>query len=127
MPHPFAGFNQWEQGSNDLIADQSIPQNITLTRIIDQFGAYISEYVFLFLLDVVKDGPRMKQSQLERRWDPFISETLKGKTIGIAGLGSIGAELVRKARAFDMNVHGLSFSGKTSNTRGSPLHSRSMG
>ncbi|MEX6702742.1 D-2-hydroxyacid dehydrogenase [Peribacillus frigoritolerans] len=95
-----------------MIADKSIPKNITLTRIIDQFGASISEYVFSFLLDIVKDGPRMKQSQLERRWDPFISETLKGKTIGVAGLGSIGAELVRKARAFDMNVHGLSFSGK---------------
>ncbi|WP_228467387.1 D-2-hydroxyacid dehydrogenase [Peribacillus sp. JNUCC41] len=113
---PMASSVRWFQsmgaGVNDLIADKSIPKNITLTRIIDQFGAYISEYVFSFLLDIVKDGPRMKQSQMERRWDPFISDTLKGKTIGVAGLGSIGAELVRKARAFDMNVHGLSFSGK---------------
>ncbi|MDP9739029.1 UNVERIFIED_ORG: phosphoglycerate dehydrogenase-like enzyme [Bacillus sp. B2I3] len=113
---PVASSVRWFQsmgaGVNDLIADKSIPQNITITRIIDQFGAYISEYVFSFLLDIVKDGPRMRQSQLERGWDPFISETLKGKTIGVAGLGSIGAELVRKARAFDMNVHGLSFSGK---------------
>ncbi|MFF2857364.1 D-2-hydroxyacid dehydrogenase [Peribacillus sp. NPDC058002] len=113
---PMASSVRWFQsmgaGVNDLIADKSIPKNITLTRIIDQFGAYISEYVFSFLLDIVKDGPRMKQSQMERRWDPFISDTLKGKTIGVAGLGSIGTELVRKARAFDMNVHGLSFSGK---------------
>ncbi|WP_342615586.1 D-2-hydroxyacid dehydrogenase [Peribacillus frigoritolerans] len=113
---PMASSVRWFQsmgaGVNDLIADKSIPKNITLTRIIDQFGAYISEYVFSFLLEIVKDGPRMKQSQMERRWDPFISDTLKGKTIGVAGLGSIGAELVRKARAFDMNVHGLSFSGK---------------
>ncbi|MBO0997556.1 D-2-hydroxyacid dehydrogenase [Bacillus sp. SD075] len=113
---PIASSVRWFQsmgaGVNDLIADKSIPNNIILTRIIDQFGAYISEYVFSFLLQIVKDGPRMKQSQMERRWDPFISETLKGKTIGVAGLGSIGTELVRKARAFDMNVHGLSFSGK---------------
>ena len=54
----------------------------------------------------------MRQSQREQRWDPFISESLAGKTIGVAGLGSIGAEIVRKARAFDMNVHGLSVSGK---------------
>jgi glyoxylate/hydroxypyruvate reductase A len=37
---------------------------------------------------------------------------LQGKTIGVAGLGSIGKEVIRKARAFDMTVHGLSYSGK---------------
>ena len=99
-------------GVNELIADTSIPENITITRIVDQFGGYISEYVFTFLLYLLKDVQRMKQSQLEHRWDPFISESLIGKTIGVAGLGSIGAEIVRKARAFDMNVDGLSFSGK---------------
>jgi phosphoglycerate dehydrogenase-like enzyme len=105
-------FQSMGAGINDLIADKTIPQNIKITRIVDQFSTYISEYVFNFLLDIVKNGPRMRKSQLENRWDPFISDSLKGKTIGIAGLGSIGTEIVRKARAFDMNVSGLSFSGK---------------
>ena len=113
---PIASSVRWYQstgaGVNELIADTSIPENITITRIVDQFGGYISEYVFTFLLYLLKDVQRMKQSQLEHRWDPFISESLIGKTIGVAGLGSIGAEIVRKARAFDMNVDGLSFSGK---------------
>ena len=30
----------------------------------------------------------------------------------MAGIGSIGKEIVRKARAFDMKIYGLSFSGK---------------
>ncbi len=113
---PIASSVRWYQstgaGVNDLLADKSIPNDITITRIVDQFGGYISEYVFTFLLYLLKDVQRMKQSQLEHRWDPFISESLIGKTIGVAGLGSIGAEIVRKARAFDMNVDGLSFSGK---------------
>ncbi|MBU8878814.1 D-2-hydroxyacid dehydrogenase [Bacillus sp. FJAT-29790] len=113
---PIASSVRWFQsmgaGVDDLIADHSIPKSITLTRIVNQFGGYISEYVFTFLLDIVKDGSRMRQSQKEQRWDPFISESLAGKTIGVAGLGSIGAEIVRKARAFDMNVQGLSFSGE---------------
>ncbi|KRF64769.1 hypothetical protein ASG99_19410 [Bacillus sp. Soil768D1] len=116
LSKPIASSVRWFQsmgaGVNDLIEDKSIPESIKLTRIVNQFGTYISEYVFSFLLYIVKDNPRMRQSQMERRWDPFISETLKGKTIGVAGLGSIGAEIVRKARVFDMNVHGLSFSGK---------------
>jgi glyoxylate/hydroxypyruvate reductase A len=99
-------------GVDDLIADQSIPENIILTRIVDQFGAFISEYVFTYLLYIMKDVPRMRQSQIEHRWDSFISESLAGKTLGVAGIGSIGEEIVRKARAFNMNVYGLSFSEK---------------
>jgi len=116
LSHPEAASVRWFQsmgaGVDDLVAADFIPEHITLTRIVDQFGAYISEYVFTFLLHIAKDVPRMRQSQMEKRWDPFISDSLAGKTIGVAGLGSIGSEIVRKARAFDMNVHGLSFSGK---------------
>jgi glyoxylate/hydroxypyruvate reductase A len=113
---PSASSVSWYQsmgaGVDDLMADPTIPNNITITRIVDQFGTYISEYVFTFLLYMLKDVARMKQSQRESRWDPFIPELLAGKTIGVAGLGSIGAEIVQKARAFQMNVHGLSFNGK---------------
>lgn len=113
---PIALSVRWFQsigaGVDDLTSEPSILKGITLTRIVDQFGANISEYVFTFLLYIVKDVPRMRTAQIERQWDPFISKTLAGKTMGVAGLGSIGAEIVRKARAFDMKVHGLSFSGK---------------
>ena len=33
-----------------------------------------------------------------------LGETLQGKTLGIIGLGRIGTEVMRKAKAFDMNV-----------------------
>jgi glyoxylate/hydroxypyruvate reductase len=116
LAQPIASSVRWFQsmgaGVDDFIADTSIPSHIYLTRIVNQFGAYISEYVFTYLLYILKDVPRMRQAQVEQRWDSFISESLSGKTIGVAGLGSIGAEIVRKARAFDMKVHGLSFSGK---------------
>lgn len=116
LKEPISSSVRWFQstgaGVDDLITDKSIPENIILTRIVDQFGGYISEYVFTYLLYIIKNVPRMRKSQLERRWDPFISESLAGKTIGLAGLGSIGTEIIRKARAFDMKVHGLSYSGK---------------
>lgn len=115
LNQPIASNVQWFQsmgaGVDDLVADKSIPERIQLTRIVDQFGTYISEYVFTYLLHIVKDVPRMAKAQTEQSWDPFIAESLAGKTIGVAGLGSIGKEIVRKARAFDMKVYGLSFSG----------------
>lgn len=116
LSSPNASSVRWFQsmgaGVNDLVADSSIPEDILLTRIVDQFGTYISEYVFAYLLHIVKDVPRMRQAQTGRKWDSFLSDTLAGKTIGVAGLGSIGVEIVRKARAFNLKVHGLSFSGK---------------
>ena len=54
----------------------------------------------------------MKKSAMEGSWDPFNGDTLVGKKIGVAGIGSIGSEIVRKARAFDMEVYGLSYSGQ---------------
>ncbi|MGJ7909671.1 D-2-hydroxyacid dehydrogenase [Neobacillus sp. LXY-1] len=101
-------------GVDDLVADSSIPDLLILTRIVDQFGGYISEYVFTYLLYLVKDVARISQAQLEHRWDPFIADSLAGKTIGVAGMGSIGTEIVRKARAFEMKVFGLSKSGVNS-------------
>jgi glyoxylate/hydroxypyruvate reductase len=113
---PIASTVRWFQstgaGVDDLAADKLLPQDLLLTRIVDQFGSFISEYVFAYLLYIAKDIPRMTKSQKNQLWDSFISESLTGKIIGVAGLGSIGAEIVRKARAFDMKVYGLSYSGK---------------
>jgi phosphoglycerate dehydrogenase-like enzyme len=40
------------------------------------------------------------------RWTRRVSETLAGRTLGILGLGAIGAELARKAAALEMRVIG---------------------
>lgn len=116
LNQPIASSVRWYQstgaGVDDILTDKTVPSHILLTRIVDQFGSAIAEYVFTFLLSIVKDVARMRRAQFEQHWDPFISGSLAGKTIGIAGLGSIGAEIVRKARAFDMKVLGLSARGR---------------
>ncbi len=38
------------------------------------------------------------------KWQTTIPETIAGKTLGIVGLGRLGARMARIARAFDMNV-----------------------
>jgi phosphoglycerate dehydrogenase-like enzyme len=45
-------------------------------------------------------------AQQERRWDPTPPGTLRGKQIGLIGVGSIGAELARTAKQFGMRVKG---------------------
>jgi glyoxylate/hydroxypyruvate reductase A len=99
-------------GVDDLVSAAALPRHVVLTRIVGQFGAAIAEYVFAYLLFLAKDITRSREAQKRHNWDPFIAQLLSEETIGVAGLGSIGGEIVRKARAFDMAVHGLSLSGK---------------
>lgn len=99
-------------GVDNLINNPDFPKQIRLTRVVGLFGGAIAEYVFGYLLYWVKDINKMEHDQKEQKWHPFFTDFLAGKKIGIAGLGSIGLEIVRKARAFDMVVYGLSYSGK---------------
>ncbi|WP_019121921.1 D-2-hydroxyacid dehydrogenase [Brevibacillus massiliensis] len=116
LPSPAAANVRWVQsmgaGVDDWVSAGEVPSRIVITRILDQFGGPIAEYVFAYLLSLAKDLPRLRTAQSERRWEPFVTGFLQNKTIGVAGLGSIGAEIVRKARAFDMKVAGLSHSGR---------------
>ena len=104
---------QWVQsmgaGVNDLV--EYVPKHATLTRVVDQFGGQIAEYVFAYLLYLAQDIDRFRQRQTQKAWEPQAPGYLAHRTLGVAGLGSIGQEVVRKARSFDMNVYGLSFTG----------------
>ena len=119
LSSPEASKLNWIQslgaGIDDLMKSKHIPEQVMVTRVVDQFGIPISEYVFAYLLYVNKNISKAEAQQQEKKWTPFITETLAGKTIGVAGLGSIGKEIVKKARAFNMLVYGLSFSGTQSN------------
>lgn len=98
-------------GVERLIPAMRTRPEVRLTRIIGQFGVPMSEYVFAELLAHVRRVDVLRRLQERHEWEHIPVGTLNGTTIGIAGLGDIGTEMVRKARAFDMHVYGLSRSG----------------
>lgn len=95
-------------GVDDLFQTKGIGTQVAVTRIVGQFGPPIAEYVFAHLLYEVKNMKSSFEAQNERVWAPFTGGTLAGKTIGIAGLGSIGCKVAEMARSFNMRVVGLS-------------------
>lgn len=103
-------------GVEDLLAADGLAQGVRLTRVVDQFGPTIAEYVFAELLARVRHLEHARTLQARHEWQPYPVETLAGGVLGVAGLGSIGQEIVRKGRAFDMGVVGLSRTGKRAGT-----------
>jgi phosphoglycerate dehydrogenase-like enzyme len=71
----------------------------------------MAEYVFTMTLAWFRRFPRLLQWQQCGQWptssersSSFVSEELRGKTIGIVGYGSIGRQVARLANAFGMRV-----------------------
>lgn len=66
----------------------------------------LAEFCLLAMLTFTKGMLRMVADQRARRWERFAGTELGGRTLGILGVGKIGAEVARLARGLDMRVIG---------------------
>jgi len=66
----------------------------------------VAEHVMGFMLSMARSIPQASASTKAGKWEKkkFLGNELRGKTLGIAGLGSIGREVVKRARAFEMRI-----------------------
>src|SRR5207244_988035 len=81
-------------------------RDYVLTNARGVFGGLMSEYVFGYLLAHERMIFRKHAAQQEGRWDAAPPGTLKGKQIGLLGVGTIGAAVARTAKHFGMRVKG---------------------
>jgi D-3-phosphoglycerate dehydrogenase / 2-oxoglutarate reductase len=66
----------------------------------------VAEHAWALMLALARSVPAADRAMKDGRWDKkgFLGNELRGKTLGIAGLGRIGQEVAQRARAFDMRV-----------------------
>ena len=67
-------------------------------------GSGAPEMTWALLMAMAKKIPQENVSLKSGSWQTQIGSDLKGKTIGIVGLGTIGAKIASIATVFDMNV-----------------------
>lgn len=67
-----------------------------------------AEHTMAMLLSLARQIPQAVTSTKAGRWEKnrFLGVELLGKTLGIVGLGRIGAAVAQRARAFGMNILG---------------------
>jgi phosphoglycerate dehydrogenase-like enzyme len=95
------------------LLDPTLRRDYLLTNARGIFGALMSEYVFGYLLLHERRMFERYRAQQEQRWDRSITGTLRGKTLGLLGVGSVGAALANTARHFGMRVRGYTRSSES--------------
>ncbi len=82
----------------------------------------VAEHTFALMLALLRQIPRADASMKAGQWakKELEGSELAGKTLGILGVGNIGAQVARRAAAFDMKVLGYDpfLDEKTIQTRG---------
>jgi phosphoglycerate dehydrogenase-like enzyme len=83
-----------------------LPAHVTLTCARGTHRVQMSEHILAGLFLCAKDLAAIVLDQAQRRWRRRVNPTLAGATLGILGLGAIGAEIARLASGLGMRVLG---------------------
>ncbi len=94
-----SGVDHWEKSG-------LLPREIPLVHVPGGSGVPVAEFVIGLMLNHVKHYDKIWKNQRTRVFERIQGQELHGKTLGIIGLGGIGREIAKRAKAFDMTVIG---------------------
>ena len=96
-------------GVEKLLADPSLPRGVPLARLVDPgMVAAMSETVVAHLLDWHRHLYAYRRQQQARRWQRIGQRMASDRTVGLLGLGELGADAARKLLGLGFNVAGWS-------------------
>lgn len=99
---------RWFQGTTAGVDQFDLAElrtmQVRLTTASGVGAVSIAEFVMARLLQVYKHLRTLDRQQAEHDWNLRFGEEVAGRTLGVIGLGAIGREVARRARAFGMTV-----------------------
>jgi glyoxylate/hydroxypyruvate reductase A len=104
---PRLGWIQVMGAGADALAPH-VPRGVRLSRFTGSLGERMAEYVIAYVLAVTQRLPEVFRHQAARHWQPLALDVARGKTLGVAGLGSVGSAVARLGVALGMTVNGYS-------------------
>lgn len=99
-------------GVDALMADSSLP-DVPLVRVaVADLTKRMTEYVVLHVLMHHRQEPYLRQSQREKRWEPKFQWPASAISVGIMGLGTLGAHAAAVLKQIGFRVAGFSRSAR---------------
>ena len=95
-----------QQGMSILSRTLFFQDSVILTKT-TIYGEMMAEYVFAYLLYFIRNGSKHLEDQKKKAGILIRPERLRGKVLGILGLGSVGKEIARRGKQFGMRVIGV--------------------
>ena len=99
-------------GTDAILKLKALRPEVTVTSTRGMHGPQMSELVFLHMLALTRDFPRMQRNQANGVWERWPQPLLWGKTAVIVGVGAISEDLAPRCKAFGMTVYGVSGSAR---------------
>ena len=84
-------------GVDHILRDSELPDGVPITRIIQSsMPQFMSEYILLGVLNYCRQLDIYKKDRIAKRWQPRMPLLARDITIGIMGLGQLGADAAVK-------------------------------
>ena len=94
-------------GVDNIDLDEATKRGVLVMSTPGGSSVSVAEHTFALLLALVRQVPKFDAAMREGRWEKSSSGAeVRGKTLGLVGLGRIGSEVATRATAFDMRVIG---------------------
>jgi glyoxylate/hydroxypyruvate reductase A len=84
-----------------------VPSHVLFTKIKGVFGPIMSEYVVGYILAITQNMRKTFTNKGEKNWEPFVTDSIRRKIIGVMGLGSVGAYIAYQVHLMGSTVIAL--------------------
>jgi D-3-phosphoglycerate dehydrogenase len=98
--------SKWGTGIDSIDAEACSRYGIKIGRTPNAFTLPVADTVLGYMLTFVRCLPWMDRAMKSGEWDKIPGKTLSECTLGVIGVGTIGKVVIRRARAFGMQVLG---------------------
>ena len=93
-------------GVDNIDVDEATRRGIVVVNSAGASTIAVAEHAFALMLALARNVAPASAAVARGEWSPatFVGTELHGKVLGIVGLGRIGTQVARRARAFEMRV-----------------------
>lgn len=98
--------SKWGTGVDSIDASACSRHGVTLCRTPNAFTTPVADSVLGYMLAFARRQPWMDREMKSGKWEKIPGKTLSECTLGVVGVGNVGKAVVRRARAFGMQVYG---------------------